>query len=242
MRTTLYLGLSVAWLAAAGCFSARQSAPAGFEHLAARNLTQQPVRWIDECDFKEAAYAQARETWRKLWEQERRQAPDKPYPHDFARGFVEGYVDYLDAGGSGEPPRAAPFRYRLLKYKNPAGVQAAEEWFAGFRYGASAAEASGLRNLILVPLSGPITPAAGPRLPPVTLTPGAASETPPGPGTPPPTPPTLPMPTPDEELPAPRVLPSKDGDENTSSAGAGRLAPAGLGNGPLNAPVPGGSP
>jgi hypothetical protein len=232
----------MAWLAATGCFSARPSAPACFEHLAARNLTQQPVRWIDECDFKEAAYAQAKDAWRKHWEQECRQAPGRPYPHDFAKGFVEGYVDYLDAGGSGEPPRAAPFRYRLLKYKNPAGVQAAEAWFAGFRYGASVAEASGLREVILVPLSGPITPAVGPRLPPVTPTTGAASEPPPHPGPLPPRPPTLPMPPPDEELPAPRVVPGKDRDRDAPSPGAGRPAPVEPGHGPRNALVPGGAP
>jgi hypothetical protein len=218
MRTTLYLGLAMAWLAATGCFSARQSAPASFEHLAARNLTQEPVRWVDECHFKEAAYATAVQTWRKIWAETCREAPNQPYPHDFAHGFVEGYVDYLDAGGNGEPPLAAPFCYRLLKYKSPAGVQAAEAWFAGFRYGASVAQASGLRNVILVPLSGPITPAVRPPLPPITPTTGAGGEASTHPGATPTRPPTLPAPTPIEDLPAPREEPARN------SVGAWRSA------------------
>jgi hypothetical protein len=220
MRTTLYLGLSMAWLSATGCFSARPSAPACYEHLTARNVTQQPVRWIDEVYLKDLATAWAKDAWQKVWAEWHREAPDRPYPHDFAKGFVEGYVDYIDAGGNGEPPRAAPFRYRLVPYKNPAGVQAAQEWFAGFRYGASVAEASGLREVILVPLSGPIAAAVRPSLPSVTPTTGTASKTPasaPGP-------PTLPLPTPHEVLPRPRELPDKDSDKNNSSVGVWRSA------------------
>jgi hypothetical protein len=224
MRTTLYLGLSMAWLAATGCFSARPSAPACFEHLADRNLIQEPVRWIDECYFKKAATATAEAAWRKLWSEECRQAPGQRYPRDFAQGFVEGYVDYLDAGGSGEPPRAAPFRYRLQWAKNPSGVQAAQAWFAGFRYGASVAQASGVRDLILVQLSGPIAPAVRSSLPSITSTTGSASETPVSSGTIAPVLPTLPIPTPREVLPPPREVPSKDGDKNTSTLGVGRSA------------------
>jgi hypothetical protein len=210
----------MAWLSATGCFSARPSAPACYEHLSARNLSQEPVRWVDECDFKDFATAKAKETWQKLWAEQHRQNPDQPYPQDFAKGFVEGFVDYLDAGGSGEPPRAAPFRYRLLKYKNPEGVQAAQAWFAGFRYGASVAEASGWRDAILVPLSGPISPATRSSLPSATPTTGTASETPANPSRLP----TLPLPTPHEVLPAPRELPSKDRDKNNSSVGVWRSA------------------
>jgi hypothetical protein len=224
MRTKLYLGLAMAWLAAGGCFSPRPSAPASFEHLAARNLTQEPTRWVDQGCFKEFAYTSAKASWRKIWEETCRQRPDQPYPHDFAKGFIEGFVDYLDAGGNGEPPVAAPFCYRLLKYKSPAGVQAAEAWFAGFRYGASVAQASGLREVILVPLSGPVTPATAPTQPAVASTIRPESETSTSPATRPAPPPTLPAPRPFEELPAPREEPGKDAEKNISSVGAWRPA------------------
>jgi hypothetical protein len=224
MRTTLYLGLALTGLAATGCFTARESAPASFEHLAARNLTQEPVRWIDDCHFRQAAKASAEDAWKKIWAERCRQEPNLPYPENFARGFVEGYVDYLDAGGNGAPPRAAPFKYRLLKYKTPAGVQAAEAWFDGFRYGASVAQESGLRELILVPLSGPITAAVRPPLMPITPTRGPGSETSDRPDKTPTPPRTLPAPKPVEELPAPREEPDKDREPATLSVGPWRPA------------------
>jgi hypothetical protein len=206
MRTTLSLCLAAAALAGSGCYSARPSAPASYEHLGIRNLTQEPVRWVDNQVFRDAAVDHARCAWHRTWVEMHRQAPDQPYSHDYACGFIEGYVDYLDAGGNGEPPVAAPFCYRLTKYKTAKGVQAAEAWFAGFRHGAAVAQASGLRELILVPLSGPVTAATPPPLQTVSPTTTGARQ---APDTPAATPelPTLPEPT--EQLPAPMEEPWK---------------------------------
>jgi hypothetical protein len=174
-------------------------------------MTQEPTRWFDEGKFKKLAYNTARAAWRPAWDELCRQNPDQPYSKHYVAGFIEGYVDYLDAGGHGEPPVAAPFCYQLTKYKTPAGIEAAQEWFAGFRYGAAVARASGLRDLILVPLSGPIQPASGAQ---AAVSAGRApgqSESPAAPGTG--SVPKAPdLPAPQEALPAPRELRDKEGE------------------------------
>src|SRR4051812_46935915 len=68
------------------------------------------------------------------------------YSVDYADGFKEGFVDYLYAGGSGEPPLLPPKKYQTFRYENPQGAQAMRDWFAGFRRGAAAGAASGYRN------------------------------------------------------------------------------------------------
>jgi len=131
---------------------------------------------------------------------------------DYARGFKSGFADYLDMGGSGEPPVVAPPRYRGWRYQTPQGYQAIQEWFAGYRHGAEAARHSGVRQWITGPTSlrGPGA-AAGV----VVLTP-----TPPA---------SLGLPIPGEaapdELPPPQPVPPEQADES--------LRPA------LQLPVPG---
>jgi hypothetical protein len=73
------------------------------------------------------------------------------YSVHFARGFKDGYADYLYAGGTGDPPVAPPWRYRKVTYETPQGVQAVEDWFAGFRQGAYAAYTTGYRQFVVVP-------------------------------------------------------------------------------------------
>ena len=57
------------------------------------------------------------------------------------------------SGGTGEPPAMPPFRYQLHHYMSVEGRLAVQAWFAGFRHGAALAKASGLREVILVPVS-----------------------------------------------------------------------------------------
>jgi hypothetical protein len=113
--------------------------------------------------------SRAKEAWREA----QAACPDQSYSRDYACGFKAGFRDYLDAGGSGDPPAVPPFRYRLSDYDSPGGHQAVEDWYAGFRHGSTAARASGFRELNLVPLSAPpvdavaheqnrIAPGAGP--------------------------------------------------------------------------------
>ena len=48
-----------------------------------------------------------------------------------------------------------PNRYRRKEYMTPEGAAAIEEWYAGFRHGAATAMASGLRNLVVIPVQCP---------------------------------------------------------------------------------------
>jgi hypothetical protein len=76
-----------------------------------------------------------------------------PPSKDYANGFKIGYADYLDAGGTGEPPPYPPFCYREACYQNAEGQKAVHDWYAGFRHGAAVARASGLRETFILPLS-----------------------------------------------------------------------------------------
>jgi hypothetical protein len=85
------------------------------------------------------------------WKQIASADPDK-YSPDHARGFVEGFADYLFSG-KGDPPIIPPARYRGFRYQTPQGYQAIEDWFAGYRHGVAVAVDSGYRRLVTGPLS-----------------------------------------------------------------------------------------
>ncbi|TWU25779.1 hypothetical protein [Bythopirellula polymerisocia] len=67
-------------------------------------------------------------------------------PCDFEAGFKDGFVDYVNFGGNGEPPPVPPRKYWNLAYRIPAGEPSAADWFAGFRYGARVAREEGYRE------------------------------------------------------------------------------------------------
>lgn len=62
---------------------------------------------------------------------------------EFKAGFIQGYIDVAD-GGSGCCPSVAPSSYWGWKYQSPGGHAAVGAWFAGYPYGAKAAEQDGL--------------------------------------------------------------------------------------------------
>ncbi|MCA9185945.1 MAG: hypothetical protein R3E01_25810 [Pirellulaceae bacterium] len=76
----------------------------------------------------------------------------EPYSADYEAGFVDGYVDYLEAGGSGIPSPMPPRRYWRAKYQNPEGFQRVEEWVQGFQHGAAAAKTSHYRSYVVIPV------------------------------------------------------------------------------------------
>jgi hypothetical protein len=130
-------------------------------------------------------------------------------PHH-VRGFRDGFIDYLRGGGSGTPPPLPPRHYWGLKFQSPAGHQAIEDWYAGYREGAAAAQASGRREFAIVPTKSELLPASPPPVPPppppMPLPPPATL------GAPLPAPPLLeqappPRPGPPPALPRPTSLP-----------------------------------
>ena len=77
--------------------------------------------------------------------------PNTAYSDDYARGFKDGFANYLYRGGHGEPPLLPPPRYRKLRYQSLEGYQAIEDWFAGFRHGAVVARQNGYRQWVTGP-------------------------------------------------------------------------------------------
>ena len=124
---------------------------------AAHNLLEAPFQVVDHrCQLWQFR-SQARMAWRHFRDAD----PNVAYSDDYAAGFMDGYVDYLDADGTGDPPAAPPNRYEHSRYhRTPEGVQAIEDWFDGFRQGTAVAQASGQRELVVVPLALPPRQAA----------------------------------------------------------------------------------
>ncbi len=119
-----------------------------------QNSVSSPLDAAQECLFRYRTRQQARDAWRKVPDEE-----GKCYSADYVKGFEDGFVDYVDAGGNGEPPAAPPpHRQRtLLRWEE--GQNMIEDWYAGFRHGARVARASGLRERAIMPIARPpLTP------------------------------------------------------------------------------------
>jgi hypothetical protein len=143
--TPILLGLC---LAGPGCSFVRQIK---------LNLIREPQYACDEIAIHHRAERLARQAWDEMARQY-----GSCFSEDYRRGFIDGFVDYLVyggcVGGAGEAPLVPPVpaeRYRHKKYMNPQGYRAMEDWFVGFRHGASTAMASGLRQLVVIPVINP---------------------------------------------------------------------------------------
>jgi hypothetical protein len=124
---------------------------------AANTLVVEPAHFpnhVEQCLLKVRTRKLAEEAWNGVIRDGLIRDGNGPqHPKDYRKGFIDGFSDYLQNGGNGEPPPLPPRHY--WSDVSPQGRQAAEEWFGGFRHGAARAKFSGLRDLILVPVSGP---------------------------------------------------------------------------------------
>jgi hypothetical protein len=121
----------------------------------ANTLAVEPAHfpnYIEQCLLRHRTRSLAEESWHEVIHDGN--AP--PYSKDYHKGFLDGFSDYLQNGGSGEPPALPPRHY--WDEASPQGRLLAEEWFGGFRHGAARAKSSGLRDLIVVPVSVPGLP------------------------------------------------------------------------------------
>ena len=131
------------------------------------------------------------------WEDLQGANPDVAFSEDYAQGFKDGFAHYLFRGGNGEPPPLPPRHYRKLSYQTPQGYQAIEDWFAGFRHGASMARQNGYRQWITGP--SPLRcPEPAPALPAVAPSPVA------------------PEPSSRETLPTPMPVPPEEARDDTA--------------------------
>src|SRR5690606_16234644 len=83
--------------------------------------------------------------------------PDGAASIYYVRGFIDGFSEYVYAGGL-EPPPAPPPTFWNLPWRTPSGHEAAADWFAGYRHGARAAHNGGYRDLGIVHASFAYTP------------------------------------------------------------------------------------
>jgi hypothetical protein len=97
----------------------------------------------EKCDYAKMAKAS--------WESVRMSNPKLCCHKEYEQGFKEAFVDYLEFGGSGQPPYLPPKRFWGASYSTPQGHQAIEDWYAGFRHGASEAQNSGYRQWVTLP-------------------------------------------------------------------------------------------
>lgn len=132
-----------------------------------RTIILEPIHFCETGD-KVIEWTRDRKLANAAWDQYAACNGGQAFSEDFADGFRDGYQDYLFAGGTGMPPPLPPRRYWKPKYETPRGYQAVEEWFAGFRQGAAAAQGSGLRQYITVSSSVPAL--NGPHFPPAPPT------------------------------------------------------------------------
>jgi hypothetical protein len=184
-----------------------------FFHNVKRNTVHEPLLAMDEKIILQRHERLGRLAWDEMVRQYGCQFSD-----DYRDGFIDGFVDYLTFGGCpgacGETPlipAVPPPRYRRAKAMSPDGLRASEEWFMGFRHGSSTALASGLRQLVVVPVFD--RPTFGEYSAGATST-AATGAGPTGGNTtlPPPTPatPTPPVPSDGEALPPPKEVPPAD--------------------------------
>lgn len=80
------------------------------------------------------------------WRFEKSTCPEVAASSHYAEGFRDGFVDFLYAGGDGQPPPVPPRKYWNMAWRGPTGQAAAQQWFAGFRRGAHVAHEGGYRQ------------------------------------------------------------------------------------------------
>ena len=89
----------------------------------------------------------------QAWREQCSSDPEQSVSSAYVAGFKDGFVDYVYAGGPGEPPPVPPRQFWNADQRNPCGHAAATDWFAGFRHGAQLAREEGYRKRALVPAS-----------------------------------------------------------------------------------------
>ncbi len=90
-------------------------------------------------------------TWaEEAWQLEQQGCQDSGLSQEFGMGFRDGFVDYVYAGGTGEPPPVPPRRFWNASLRSPEGQQLAQQWFNGYRRGAQVARDGGYRSMATI--------------------------------------------------------------------------------------------
>lgn len=122
-------------------------------YLAGRTLIGEPSRYSIRVDRKRSL-----SLYRTWAEQEWQQVADScavdcPLTPDYRAGFVTGFVDFVYAGGSGEPSPIPPREYWNISQRSPQGKERVNQWFSGYRHGTRVAHDGGYREAGTIQLS-----------------------------------------------------------------------------------------
>jgi hypothetical protein len=164
--------------------------------LAAKNIVHDMALYTSDVKFAH----RLRSTAEAAWDIHRPTDPILGRSKDYRKGFIDGYVAFLENGGPPGPPPTPRVQYSRNRKLNPEGHAGAELYLEGYAHGAAQAEASGERSVLVLPGGSPPPEAFPP--PVVTVMPSPVPlprESPPSRSTEPP---------PGEELPRPRPEPT----------------------------------
>lgn len=124
-------------------------------YLAGRTLIGEPSRYSIRVDHKRSLALYR--TWAEQeWEHMAGScAGDCSSTPDYKTGFISGFVDFVYAGGTGEPSPVPPREYWNISQRSPQGKERVSQWFAGYRHGARIARDGGYRAAGTLQLSLP---------------------------------------------------------------------------------------
>jgi hypothetical protein len=118
------------------------------------DLVFRTVRWEPTAFWWKSDRDRSRDTYRhwanEAWRQEGQGCASAAAGPDYEAGFKDGFVEYVFAGGTGEPPPIPPRAFWNMDLRLPDGRERANQWFAGYRHGARVAQESGYRSLAQV--------------------------------------------------------------------------------------------
>ena len=103
----------------------------------------------------------------EVWLETTGTCPELSGAADYGAGFRDGFVDFVYAGGTGEPPPVPPRHFWNVMLRSPEGKAHADQWFAGYRHGARVARDGGYREFGTVDSSLVAMYPAMPGLPPM---------------------------------------------------------------------------
>jgi hypothetical protein len=135
------------WIAAATCVLLVGCTPC--------DLVERTIHWEPSAFWWKSDRERSRATYR-VWAEEAWSqdgvgcVADGCSGRDYKAGFMDGFVDFVFAGGTGEPPPLPPRTFWNLDLRLPAGRERANQWFAGYRHGSRVARESGYRALAQV--------------------------------------------------------------------------------------------
>src|SRR5450755_1724794 len=134
------------WIGAALCILLAGCTPC--------DLVERTIKWEPSAFWWKSDRDRSRDVYRKwadqAWLQEGQGCASAASTSDYEVGFKTGFVDYVFAGGTGEPPPLPPRMFWNMDLRLPDGRERANQWFAGYRHGSRVARDSGYRELAQV--------------------------------------------------------------------------------------------